>query len=396
LWLLQRKSLLGFGIIGIISIALVACGMGTELETIENKDAVVESEGVIVVGAGAAGLAAAIAAADAGSPVILLEKLPVVGGSALCSGGVIYGANTPVQERAGIEDSVDALFAYWQGYTGENTDEQLLYLVSEGSGDTIAWLESLGVQFGELRPAGDSPVPRAHQPAAGRGAALISPLEQAAREKGVEILLETRGRELLTDDEGNVIGVQVENRDGERMRIYGRAVVLATGGFGCSTGLKEQYTPAAAGQVMARELGADIITPGNVIGFRGVGHNISIGHPVGSLITIPSLYVDSQGRRFVNEALDYPLFYEAMLANGDDTFYLILAGKPEQEILAQGIELGVVFRGETIVELSRAAGIDGAQLEQTIAAYNSYAHAGEDLQYGKDPQYLNAIEGPGF
>jgi Zn-dependent alcohol dehydrogenase len=75
LWLLQRKSLLGFGIIGIISIALVACGMGTELETIENKDAVVESEGVIVVGAGAAGLAAAIAGPVSWEQIL---SLPVV------------------------------------------------------------------------------------------------------------------------------------------------------------------------------------------------------------------------------------------------------------------------------------------------------------------------------
>jgi succinate dehydrogenase/fumarate reductase flavoprotein subunit len=114
------------------------------------------------------------------------------------------------------------------------------------------------------------------------------------------------------------------------------------------------------------------------------------------LITTPSLYVDSQGRRFANEALDYPLFYEAMLANGDDTFYLILDGKADQEILAQGMELGVVYKGDTIAELAQAAGIAGAQLEQTVSTYNSYAHAGEDLQYGKNPQYLNAIEEPSF
>lgn len=397
-----------FWLVLIVCLTMLAAGCAPKPPA-EEEGVTTREADVVVVGSGAAGLAAAIEAADAGAKVILLEKLPLVGGSTLLSGGIVYGAETPGQERAGIEDSAEDLAAYWLERAEGDADEDLIRLVAERSGETIAWLEELGVEFAPPVPAGTSPVPRAHRTKEGRGAGLIGPVEKAARDRGVEILLETPAKKLLTDEGGAVIGVEAQTKDGETLRIKAKAVVLATGGFDRNKELVAQYSPQAAdhityvaagntgdGLVMAREVGADIVAKGGIIGFRGVAENIPYTHPVGGLIFTPSLYVDSKGKRFVNEAIDYPLFYNAMVENGDEAFYLIFDANNYVEALEEGLELGVVFKGSTLAELAEAAGIDPAGLEETVAEYNRCAAAGEDPAFGKDPALLAPITEPDF
>ena len=173
--------------------SLSACAPTTPVEEINEV-----TYDVVVIGGGAAGLAAAIEASKAGANVVLLEKLPMLGGSTLLSAGIIYGTGFTIQKEAGIEDSVDALVAYWMERAENKANEEYLRFAAERSGETIDWLASIGVVFGEPYPTGSSPVARAVT-AEGGGNGLIEPLEAEALAQGVEILLQTTAESLVSN-----------------------------------------------------------------------------------------------------------------------------------------------------------------------------------------------------
>ena len=401
----RKKTVLAVALVVVLAMLMAAC---TRAQKEPEPAGETREADVIVVGAGAAGLAASIEAANAGAKVILLEKLPAVGGSTLISGGIVYGAETPGQKRIGVEDSAEDLARYWIERAEGDVDEELIRFVAEKSGETIAWLEEfVGVEFQDPVPAGTSPVPRGHTTKEGRGAGLVQPLEAKAKELGVEILTETTATKLLTDDKA-VIGVEAETKDGKTIQFLGKAVVLATGGFDRDEDLRVEYAPVAKGHIsytsrgntgdglkMAREVGAEIISKNGVIGFRGVAENMPYTSPLGGLIFTPGLYVDSAGKRFVNESVDYPIFYDAMIENGDENFYLIFDANSVPEALKEGVDGEVAFEGETLAALAEAAGIDPAGLEETVNKYNQMAEAGEDTEFGKSAELLTPVkEGP--
>ena len=185
---LQKGKVFALTVLTLCMAVLVA---GCTPQTPPVDSATIETD-VVVIGGGAAGLAAAIEAAEAGAQVILLEKLPILGGSTLLSGGIVYGAATPGQERIGVSDSAEDLVQYWLERAEGDADEDLLRLVAENSGETIAWLEELGVEFADPVPAGTSPVPRGHTTTADRGGGLIRPLEKVVGENDkIEVLRRT-------------------------------------------------------------------------------------------------------------------------------------------------------------------------------------------------------------
>jgi len=116
---------------------------------------------VVVVGGGAAGLTAAITAAEEGASVALLEKLSFVGGSTMLSGGIVYGVNSEIHKSAGVEDTPEDLANYWYSRAQEKNDLDFLKLVAEHSGETIDWIVERGVKFGEPYPTGTSLLKRA-------------------------------------------------------------------------------------------------------------------------------------------------------------------------------------------------------------------------------------------
>ena len=161
---------------------------------------------VVVGGGGAAGLSASIEAAKAGAKVVLIEKLPMVGGSTILSGGIVYGTGYKIQKDAGIEDSVDALVQYWLEKSDNVASEPYLRFVAERSGETIDWLVELGVEFGAPYATGTSPVLRAVS-TANHGNGLIEPLKTTAEARGVEFLLQTSAQKLIKEGD-KVVGVE--------------------------------------------------------------------------------------------------------------------------------------------------------------------------------------------
>ena len=363
---------------------------------------------VVVIGSGAAGLSAAIEAAEAGAKVAVIEKLAMVGGSTLLSGGYVYGTGSSIQKEKGIKDSPEALAAYWSERAEGVVDAGQIKLVAEKSGETIDWLVGMGVKFPTLVPTGTSPVARGHQTANG-GLGLVDPLKKYADAKNVTFFMETSATKLLTNGKGSVTGVAAKDKDGKAIQFKATAVVLATGGFDRSPELEAKLTPdyqtantfvavgnKGDGLLMAQALGAAIEGHGGVIGFRGVPGETTFMTDVSGLIWIPSLYVNKEGKRFVNEASDYPVFHLALNKQTDKTSFLIFDAATYQPALDKAISKGVAFSGDNLDALAAAAGMDAKALAATVADYNKLIAKGKDTQFGKNLKGLPPVAKPKF
>lgn len=362
---------------------------------------------VVVVGGGAAGLTAAITAAEEGATVALLEKLSFVGGSTMLSGGIVYGVNSEIHKSAGIEDSPEDLASYWHSRAQEKNDLDFLKFVAEHSGETIDWIVERGVKFGEPYPTGTSPVKRAVSTDNG-GAGIITPLKEHAEAKGVEFFLETPVKELVLSD-GVVTGVKATLKDGEEKIFKAKSVILTTGGFDHNEDLMKEYASRSLnhhsfasvgntgdGLLMAKDAGAQVISNGGTIGFRRVKDEPSYTTPVSSLMWMPYLYVNSNGERFVNETIDYPIFYEELIKQPEQISYLIFDANTYVETLDDAVAKGVAYKSETLAELAQAMNVDPATFESTVETYNTMIAGGEDTAFGKDLTDHKPINSPAY
>ena len=349
---------------------------------------------VVVGGGGAAGLSASIEAAKAGAKVVLIEKLPMVGGSTILSGGIVYGTGYKIQKDAGIEDSVDALVQYWLEKSDNVASEPYLRFVAERSGETIDWLVELGVEFGAPYATGTSPVLRAVS-TTNHGNGLIEPLKTTAEASGVEFLLQTSAQKLIKEGD-KVVGVEAVDSEGNPLVINAKAVVLATGGFDRNSELVTTYASVAQDQttfsgvgntgdglVMAKEAGADVVSNGGVIGFRAVEGESAYTTDICMLMWMPYLYVNLDGKRFVNETIDYPLFYEELIKQRDGVSYLIFDQNTYSPALDKAVEKGSAFVSDTLEDLAAQAGIDPTEFANTVNNYNQMIDTGIDTEFGK-------------
>jgi fumarate reductase flavoprotein subunit len=223
---------------------------------------------VAIVGAGAAGMTAALAARDAGADVLMLERDPVAQGSTALSSGLIPAAGTKVQRAKGIADDCDLFATDIQHKARHEADKHLVDLLARESGPTIDWLaEKHGIPFtlveGFLYP-GHS-VLRMHGTPRRTGAELMAYLSEAATRAGAELVTQAQVDALYADPDGGIMGLRVRRPDGTTERIGCAALVLACSGFGGNPELVRRYIPEMA----ARRRGA---RHGGLSGPRLGGH----------------------------------------------------------------------------------------------------------------------------
>lgn len=218
---------------------------------------------VVVVGAGAAGLGAALEAARRGARVTVLDAAPEVGGTGRTAGAGTCVAGSGLQAREGITDSPGQALEDWLAWGGPTADEQWAERYLRASVvDVYERLERLGIEwFGVRRPEGNS-VPRWHRPRGG-GLAVMRALEAAARDlPSVSWALSTRAKELVTTA-GAVRGVVAAGPHGP-VEYRGRSVLIATGGFTNNLRMVQQHATSARG--------ADHLLLGGGRGAVGEGH----------------------------------------------------------------------------------------------------------------------------
>jgi fumarate reductase flavoprotein subunit len=367
-----------------------------------------EGEGapdVIVIGAGLAGLAAAIEAAKHGARVTLLEKQEAPGGSTIMSGGSFAFADSDEQRAAGLVDSPQALRDDLLKVGAYANDTRLVDAYVANQAETYAWLKSVGVTFPTVFAAGGQSVPRSHRTDPKE---LIRLLHAAARATGA-ITIETgcRVRRLATDSGGaKVTGVVLEDAQGHERHIEAaRGVVIASGGFSRNEELLAIFAPAQKnaqrmggagntgdGLLMAWKLGAGVRDMGFIKGTFG-SHPTATPDEYKPLLAIyrGAIAVNKSGRRFVNEAISYKVIGDRCLEQegaiafqvfDQPVFDLSDAGVPAFDI-HEAYEAGRIVRANTLTELATKLGVDAQGLQGTVAAYNRDIPHGRDSSFGR-------------
>lgn len=386
---------------------------------------------IVVVGAGTSGLPAAIAAADSGAQVVLVEKTDRIGGTLWRSSATISGAGTRMQRAKGIQDTAEQHAADAIHIGRGKNDPVLVLLAAKHAGETIDWLQDIGTPFTEDSPvlAGEHelysvprsyrPVPVPGTPAAGQR--IIPPLEKelnARIEKGlIELRLNTKLTNILVEN-GAIAGVEVEH-NGSTETIRADAVVLASGGFAANKEMLDRYTPTPRPVIT---LTSDAIT----------GEGIALAEQIGaalthmdSLVVMPGgledpnqpgfclywvivasqrkpalsgdLWVNKDGKRFMREDEASPDAREqTIMAQPSTEMFVIfdeamrqgltpeMKGYSERVLEGGGGHPPVLVSAPTIAELAQKIGVDAATLEQTVSNYNASVAAGHDPEFGRE------------
>jgi len=381
-----------------------------------------ESYDVVVIGSGFAGLSAAYEARMAGASVVVLEKMPSLGGNSVISGGYWSVAGTPLQEEQGIEDSPERLLEDMLAAGLDMNHVELARKVASESLDSLMWsIEEIGVEYREgLVHLGGHSVARSYYTAVGNGSGIIRPLIGRLRENGVEPRTTVALQRLLRDADGRVKGVAVrdgvpfpDDGSGEIRHIKaGKAVVLAAGGFGNDVtfrmlqdprlegGFSSTNQPGSTAEALREALNIGCtpiqlswiqLLPPLSPDERGFG----LGFVFGVMTTVHGIWIDTlTGERFINEIADRKTRADAMLRVGDETIAIADADGAERieaELMEQLLERGVVRRFDTLAELAEAYGMAPDTLEETIAGWNAAVEAGEDPRFGRPMQRDQAV-----
>lgn len=228
-----------------------------------------------------AGLTAAIEAHDAGANVLVLEKLDRIGGSAITSGGIVYGTNTLMNQD--IDNDPEDMVEYYIQRGNDNIDVDLVRFWAEHSGENVNWLiEEMGVEFATLGTSGTSPAMRAHTTANG-GAGIILPVFEQFEARGIALRRGTPVTDLIFDGE-RVTGV-VAVCDGATITVNAPVVIVTCGGFDASEDAKELYAPDAYGVACMSSCGntGDYIAWGEKVGashdLQGRRHGHALHQP---------------------------------------------------------------------------------------------------------------------
>lgn len=369
------------------------------------------SSDVVVLGAGLAGLCAALAAAEAGATVTLLEKTAAAGGSTLMSAGSFALAGTDLQEAEGVKDSPEALAQELHKVSGGNADAGLVRLYVEQQVDAYHWLKRHGVVFHKVSLSSSTAVPRTHPT---DPLQLVQALLASVRQcSAIRYLCDAAVTGLVTRGPAReVVGVDCL-RDGRATTVHARqGVVIATGGFTRNRALVQTFAPELAhapawggegntgdGLVMAWELGADLVDMGYVTGTFGVAVNrypdVEV-RPGDELLLRMAMYrggiaVNLEGKRFADESQSYKALATRCLAQPKAIAFQVFdqavmdqsAPAPTVNDLEGAWRKGVIHRAASVAELADRVGLDPAALEATVARYNGMVHRGEDTDFGR-------------
>lgn len=379
---------------------------------------------VLVIGSGAAGLSAALAARQAGSARILVSEAEgVIGGSSRLSGGLMMGAGTRYQAAQGIQDSPEALFHDYMTLNQWQVESAVVQRLTERAGAAVEWLGDLGVEFyDQLVFGGDETVPRVHCPV-GRGQAVVDVLYRQCREAGIEFALGQRVDRLVTIG-GAVTGIAVGDDE-----ITADAVVVATGGFGADETKRRELFPSVYETGWSYYIGADG-SRGDALDFTRAVHAQVTGFNRGLRLlhtdfdTMYEAYlpgwltlVNREGRRFCNETAPYGIMDGLMSAQGDVAFAVFdhaalvaatelgvarykqsIPGSTKKQsphwnldVIELMLKEGKVCRADTITELASAIDVPAGHLQATVDRINELAGLGEDSDYLKDASFLEPI-----
>lgn len=432
--------------------ALTAAGLNPDdyKTAVENnataEDSTVDAD-VVVVGAGGAGMTAAITAAAEGKSVVILESQSMVGGNSVRATGGMNAGKTVYQdenefgESAGVEktlktaaekyadnETITALAKtvseQWAAYQADPTgyfdsvelmeldtmiggkginDPELVETLCANSADAIDWLDEHGITLHNVSSFGGASVKRIHRPvnAEGKtvsvGSYMIPLLQENCEKAGVKMMLDTTATEILTDANGAAVGVKATGASGETVTVNAKAVVLATGGFGANLDMVVKYKPELKGFMTTNAPGiqGQGIEMAQAIGAATVDMDQIQIHPTveantAALITEGlrgdgAILINEEGQRFIDEVGTRDVVSAAEIAQtGSYSWLVVDQAMADASSVIQGyIKKGYTVTGATYEELGKAMGVDAAAFAETMEKWNGYVEAKNDPDFGR-------------
>ena len=412
-----------------------------------NGETVSYDADVVVIGAGGAGMTAAMTAADAGQKVVILESQAMVGGnSARATGGMnaaktVYQDENEFDQAAGVEktlataaekyadnETITALAKtvseQWAAYQANPTgyfdsvelmeldtmvggkginDPELVKTLCEGTADAIDWLDENGITLHNVSSFGGASVKRIHRPVneegkvVSVGAYMIPLLQENCEKRGIDIMLNTTVDTILTDANGAAVGVSGTDKDGNTVVVNAKSVILATGGFGANLDMVTQYKPELAGFMTTNAAGAQGqgIEMATAIGAGTVDMDQIQIHPTveantAALITEGlrgdgAILVNANGERFIDEVGTRDVVSAAEIAQpGSYSWLIVDQAMADASSVIQGyIKKGYTKTGATYEELAKELDVDPAAFANTMETWNSYVEAKNDPDFGR-------------
>ena len=410
------------------------------------EDSTVEAD-VVVVGAGGAGMTAAITAAGEGKSVVILESQSMVGGNSVRATGGMNAGKTVYQdenefgESAGGEktlktaaekyadnETITALAKtvseQWAAYQANPTgyfdsvelmeldtmiggkginDPELVETLCANSADAIDWLDEHGITLHNVSSFGGASVKRIHRPvnAEGKtvsvGSYMIPLLQENCEKAGVKMMLDTTATEILTDANGAAVGVKATGASGETVTVNAKAVVLASGGFGANLDMVVKYKPELKGFMTTNAPGiqGQGIEMAQAIGAATVDMDQIQIHPTveantAALITEGlrgdgAILINEEGQRFIDEVGTRDVVSAAEIAQtGSYSWLVVDQAMVDASSVIQGyIKKGYTVTGATYEELGKAMGVDAAAFAETMEKWNGYVEAKNDPDFGR-------------
>ncbi|MDF2840183.1 MAG: hypothetical protein K0Q99_955 [Clostridia bacterium] len=358
------------------------------------KEADNNTTDVLVIGGGGAGLVASITAAENGAKVILVEKMPAVGGNTIISATGITASDTKLHEAAGRPFTKEEHFKKTMETSKDLADEKLVKLLVDSSNDAYEWLLTLGLKY-KLDPKDAFWI----IPEEGHyGALLVKAYQaEAAKYPNIDLRVETKATELVVEND-KVVGAKVTGKDGKEQIIKAKSVILATGGLNNAPEMIAEFNPKYAG------VNTEMTTPG------ATGDGIKMAQAIGAQLKdmehfqmrplslngywFKEVIVNEEGKggilvnkdakRFVDETLKPLDLASEILKQQDKMAYVVI----DSDVFAtkdgaKMIDKAKGVKADTIEDLAKQLGLDPAALKATIDEYNAKNDAFGRKTFGK-------------
>ncbi len=383
---------------------------------------------VLVIGAGGSGITAAVRAAQLGAKVICIEKNGFIGGDTVLNAGTMIATNSRIQKEILNEtnDSSALVYEDIMRVGLEKNDPVLVKLISENIGECIDWLtDDLKIEYDAAATQYPDHSASRQIGVVGRSVSYLDQMKTIFENENGTLLTDVRGTSLLTDENGAVIGATAVDSTGKEITFNAKSVVLATGSFGANQELLPESLEGylfygrdcdtGDGLVMGEAVGADTINLDLVkVYAQGVEKTPTKGLAATASSTAATsghgaIYVNSQGKRVVNEVGTLSEITNATVAQDDKILYLVMDEEAYATYLAKSVEdklitseeaiedwytvsndgKPIIVKGEDLAALAEQMGIDAAGLLATVESYNAMCEKGEDTEFAKpDPVAL--------
>ena len=399
------------------------------------KKLVKEKADIVVVGAGGSGISAAVKAETLGANVILIEKMPVIGGATALNAGTLIATGSKYQREVMKETKDSPELLYKDIFTvGKNrNDPTLVKMVTERVGGVVDWLiYDMKIPYGPAATQYPDHSANRQLGVTGRSVNYLNLMREKFLGMGGKLMLQTRAQELIRDDAGKVVGVRATDKDGNTVELTSKAVILASGGYGAVKSMlpKEMSnyvfygldSETGDGYKMATAIGAGTINLDLVKMYpQGVetvpGHGLAAtASSTDTMKKSGAIYVNKLGQRYVDENAALGVLTDKTVAQPDHIAYIVMDAKAWKEYVRKSLEDKLVPNEETLMtwtkivnngrpvmavsdnlaEAAKTMGVDAEGLAKTVAHWNDMVKAGKDTDFnrkitgglGEGPYYI--------